>query len=236
MKISIVVPVWEFHGRGNEFLDDLLKSIVSQTHEDLEVIISDHSKDDCLLETIGKYSSDLDILHIMNCTCRGNSPANLNYGLKRASGEIVKIMFQDDFFYDNTALEKINKAFESEISWLVCGCNHFDDVGKVFYWRLKPVWDDNVLEGKNNLGSPSTIAARKIVFDTIHFDEKLVMLMDCEFLYHAKKIFGLPFVCEDMLITSRVHPDRISSRFMKNENAEKLLAEEIYYCKNKHGL
>lgn len=236
MKISIVVPTWEFHGRGIEFLEDLLKSTVSQTYDDYEVIISDHSEDDYLLETIGKYTSEIDILHIMNPKDRGNSPANLNYGIERACGEIVKIMFQDDLFCDNTALEKISKAFESDISWLVCGCNHLQDEFKKIYWRLIPTWGDKLLDGENTLGSPSTVAARRVLFDTIQFDEKLVMLMDCEFLYHAKKVFGLPYICDDMLVTSRVHSDRISSKYKQIENYQEFLAKEIVHCKQKHGI
>ena len=44
-KVSIAIPTWESHGRGQEFLDDLLGTIQIQTLKDIEVIVSDHSVD-----------------------------------------------------------------------------------------------------------------------------------------------------------------------------------------------
>ena len=34
-------------------------------------------------------------------------PANTNKAISMCSGDIIKVMFQDDFFYDDEALEKI---------------------------------------------------------------------------------------------------------------------------------
>ena len=41
MKVSIAVPTWEAHGRGAEFLDDLVRTVQIQTLTDWEIIVSD---------------------------------------------------------------------------------------------------------------------------------------------------------------------------------------------------
>ena len=43
MKMSIAVPTWESYGKGNEFLDDLFRTLEIQTFQDFEVVVSDHS-------------------------------------------------------------------------------------------------------------------------------------------------------------------------------------------------
>ena len=45
MKMSIAIPAYEYNGRGVLYLSDLFRSIKSQTLKDVEVIVSDHSKD-----------------------------------------------------------------------------------------------------------------------------------------------------------------------------------------------
>ena len=51
MKVSIAVPVFEYYGFGVEMLDDMFRTISQQTLKDVEVVISDHSVDTCLLYT-----------------------------------------------------------------------------------------------------------------------------------------------------------------------------------------
>jgi glycosyltransferase involved in cell wall biosynthesis len=106
-KISIAVPTWECYGKGAEFLDDLFRTIEMQTLKEFEVVISDHSADDYLLPKIKEFEDKFEIKYHKNENNRGNGPANMNNAISKCSGEIIKIMFQDDFFYDDE---------------IVCGC------------------------------------------------------------------------------------------------------------------
>ena len=106
-KVSIAIPTWESHGRSAEFLDDLLRTIEIQRFKDFEVVISDHSKNDDVYNKCSEFTDKFDIRYIRNSQKHGNSPANLNYAISWCKGEIIKIMFQDDFFYDDESLDKI---------------------------------------------------------------------------------------------------------------------------------
>ena len=59
MKMSIAVPTWESYGKGNEFLDDLFRTLEIQTFQDFEVVVSDHSKDDKLVDVIDEFQQNL---------------------------------------------------------------------------------------------------------------------------------------------------------------------------------
>ena len=236
MKISIAVPTWECNGRGAEFLDDLLRTIEIQTFEDYEVCISDHSMDNEVLNKVKEFENKLRIFYSKNTENRGNGPANTNKAIDMCSGEIIKIMFQDDFFYDDEALEKIHSEFEnSDKMWLVNGCNHTQTDGHSFYGEMYPRWNDKIIDGVNTISSPSVVAARSEIFDSVEFDEKLVMMMDCDFYVNCDNKFGSPIFLNDVLVSNRVHSNQISQQYQQSSYQEKM-SKEVNYCREKYGL
>ena len=230
MKISIAIPTWECHGRGSEFINDLLRTIQIQSYKDFEVCISDHSQDDEVLKEVKQFQDKFKIVYSKNEDDRGNGPANTNKAIEMCSGDIIKVMFQDDFFYDTESLEKIHSEFEqSDSMWLVNGCNHTKDDGYNFFWEMFPRWNDKILEGKNTISSPSVLSIKRECFDKVKFDKNLVMMMDCDYYYNLRENFGDPIILDDVLITNRIHQNQISSTYDNNN-----LELECDYCIAKH--
>jgi glycosyltransferase involved in cell wall biosynthesis len=228
MKVSICIPTWEQFGRGIEFLKNNLDKISKQTYKNFEVVVSDHSKDSEIEILCSEYKNHFEINYFKNQEKLGNGPANTNNAIKNSKGDIVKIIFQDDFFYDETALETIIKKFENGAKWVVNGCNHTHDDGKTFSNFMVPYWNSNIATGTNTISSPSVLSF--INNDPCLFDEDLVMLMDCEMYYQLYKRYGLPIVIPNILITNRMHPHQISSMYNKN------MWDEINHVKTKHKL
>ena len=235
MKLSIAIPAWESHGRSVELINDLHRTIEIQTFKDFEVCISDHSLNDEVMNEVKQFENKFKIVYGKNSDNYGNGPANTNKAISMCSGDIIKVMFQDDFFYDDEALEKIYGELESSDKfWLVNGSNHTNNDGNSFYWDLYPQWNADIINGRNTISSPSVLSAKREVFDQIEFDENLVMMMDCEFYFHAKKKFGDPIYYNDILVSNRVHSEQISSQYNESLNSEDKLKSEVRYCIGKH--
>lgn len=225
MRFSIVIPTWEQYGNGVKFLKQLLISIHEQTYDDFEIIISDHSIN-YEIRNLCDLFKHLNIRYIRNEKNRGNSPANLNNALKIANGEIIKIMFQDDFFINNNSLNLISNFFnENSCNWIVNGCCHTND-GINYERFMIPYWNDEILHGVNTISSPSVLSF--INDDILFFDENLIMLMDCDYYHSLYTRYGLPCVLPDYLIANRLHKHQISSLYNKNLN------DEINIVKNKN--
>jgi len=226
MKVSVCIPTWEQYGFGSIFLKQLLDTLDMQDYRNFEVVISDHSVNDDIKKLTKEYSKTLDISYIKNENNRGNSPSNTNNSIKHANGEIVKIMFQDDFFINNKSLSIIVKSFDSnEVMWVVNGCNHTND-GINFYNEMTPSWNDNIIFGQNTISSPSVLS---FINQNINFfDENLVMLMDCEYYYKLYLKHGEPKIIDEILVCNRMHQHQISSNYKKN------ISEEINYIKQKY--
>jgi hypothetical protein len=229
MKISICIPTWEQYGRGLEFLENNFEKISTQTYRDFNVIVSDHSKDNKIELLCNRYLSKFEIKYIKNNSNLGNGPYNTNNAISNADGDIIKILFQDDFFFQDNSLELILEEFKNEkCNWLVNGCNHTHDDGKNFTNFMVPHWNNNIPLGVNTISSPSVLSFRND--NPCLFDEELTMLMDCEMYYQLYIRYGLPKIISDCLITNRLHQHQISSLYDKDIN------KEINYVKLKHKI
>lgn len=233
MKLSIAVPTWECNGKGAEFLDDLLRTIDIQYFKNFEVVISDHSINDAVYNKVKEFDSKFLIKYIKNSNNRGSSPANLNNAIDNCSGDVIKIMFQDDFFYDDEALDKIYYTLiDSDKMWLLNGTNHTEDNGNSFYWELFPTFNDNLLRGVNTISSPSVLAFKKQ--SSLRFDSNLIYFMDIDYYYGMREKYGDPIFYNDVLVTNRFpHENSISSSIL---DKEKVIKKETEYCLNKYGV
>src|SRR3990167_4311681 len=122
-KVSICVP---FHWMENWpfFLERCLNSIEKQTFKDYEIILIKHS--------------------IM--------PITSNRVIESATGEIIKVLYMDDWLASPNYLEEISKAFENkDVEWLITAATTNEN----------PYWTDNIETGNNKLGSPSALAFRR---------------------------------------------------------------------------
>jgi glycosyltransferase involved in cell wall biosynthesis len=229
MKVSVCIPTWEQYGRGFEFLQKNLNSILDQTYKNYNVIVSDHSLNDDIKNLCNSYINYMEIIYVKNDNDLGNGPANTNNSIINADGDIIKIMFQDDFFYDKNALEIIVNEFKNDdCNWLVTGCNHTNDDGSTYYNQMIPYWNDNIVTGTNTISSPSVLSFRRNV--PCLFDTNLTMLMDCEMYWQLYVKYGLPAIIPNCLVTNRMHEHQISSTYNKN------IWDEINHVKLKHNI
>jgi len=202
MKISIVIPTYEYGGKGVEMLDRLIWSLSAQSFTNYEVIISDHSVNSDIMDyCLDEYT--VGVIYHRNKQNIGNSSANLNNAIRYATGEIIKPMFQDDWFYDNfNALSVIHNHFEHGAKWVVVGNNTFTDEKK-YHNDFIPSWNDDIVFGHNTLSSPSCMAYLRC---DEQWDERLVWLMDCEFYHRLYTKFGEPTIDPRILVTNYGHP------------------------------
>ena len=233
MKVSVAVPTFEYYGRGVEFLDDMFRTISIQTLKDVEVVISDHSIDDAIKDYCDLNEYNLDIKYYRNEEGRGNPGVNTNAAIDHCTGEIIKLFYQDDFFYDNEALEKMYNAMtNSSEKWLVCGAIHTIDDGKSFFNPMHPRWDEKMMlyPGYNFIGGASVLSIKQEV--KTRFDIDTVMLLDVDFYYHCMLEYGMPIFYGDLLIGNRARNPVTLKESITDEEIEK----EFQHCHKKYGI
>ena len=55
--ISIAIPAYGMSGLGAKFLTEMFDTIDNQTYRDVEVVVSDHSREHFILNVCDKYSN-----------------------------------------------------------------------------------------------------------------------------------------------------------------------------------
>jgi glycosyltransferase involved in cell wall biosynthesis len=206
MKVSIVVPAYEMKGNGAEFLGQLISSVIGQTYKNVEVVVSDDSKDGVIQELCRQASEYLKVIHVKH-ESQGRSSPNVNNAIDHASGDIIKVLFQDDFFVDKEAITKIVREHENGHRWVLAGYVHTND-GVSFYKHHIPSFHPEGYVGENLVGAPSCLS---FIRDEIRFDDKLAWLMDCEFYHRLYLKWGKPKIIPDPLSANRLWNGQVTN-------------------------
>jgi glycosyltransferase involved in cell wall biosynthesis len=220
LKISIVVPTYEAKGKGCFFLRRCLDSIVEQTYKSFEVVIADHSKDSAIKEMLTDYPQ-VDINHFFNDRGRGNSSINMNEGIKRATGDVIKVLHFDDYFANPTALQLMADLYQDpEVKWGAFTFNHLQG-GEL----IRPI-----IPGFHyTMGCPSTSFFLNDKNDPIYFDEELIIINDHDMHHRLREKYGEPSIITTLCVTIGLHDDQVSN-FQTSQAKE---AQEWEYFRNK---
>lgn len=213
-------------GSGVLYLNELMKSIIKQTYKNYEIVIADQSADDNILNYLKSNftGTGIKINYTKHNYKKGSSSANTNMAMKQARGDIIKIMFQDDMFCDNTCLEKIVNAYTTYNMplWGGVGFNHISTHNELFtgtkHKPQYPIYNEHILQGRNTFGCPSTLYFKN---DLNLFDENLIWLMDCDFLYNLHKKYGPPNIICEYLVSVRIWENSVSSAVRTDESITK---------------
>ncbi|STU71003.1 glycosyl transferase [Klebsiella pneumoniae] len=106
--VSVVIPVHD----AAEYISDTLSSILSQSLQDIEVIIIDDNSADDTLKLLQSFAANDSRIRLLNNSQNIGAGASRNMGLKIASGEYIIFLDDDDYadanmlkrMYDHAAL------------------------------------------------------------------------------------------------------------------------------------
>lgn len=184
-KISVVLPM---HWMENWafFLGRALASIEMQSFKDYEIIITKH----------------------------GKMAENSNAAMLAAKGELVKILYMDDYFAHDQALQNIVDNFTEKDTWLVTGCLHEEGDGAPKNPHF-PRYSEDIHTGNNCIGSPSVLTLRN--GSILLFDEKLSFMLDCDLYKRLHDTYGEPKILNQLDIVIGLHSGQVSQLMSNDE-------------------
>ena len=135
MKISIITVCFN----SAETIADTLKSIVNQTHEDIEQIVVDGGSNDSTLALVRDQA--LPGVIVISEPDKGIYDA-MNKGIAVATGDVIGFINSDDFYPSPGVLAVVASAFESSGADCCYGDLCYvqqEDVSKIVrFWRSSP--------------------------------------------------------------------------------------------------
>jgi glycosyltransferase involved in cell wall biosynthesis len=228
-KISICIPSYEANGRGVEFINKNIQSILSQTYKNMEIVISDHSKNDDIENYIKGLGLD-NIVYLRNTENIGFPAHNTNNAIKKSSGNYIKLMNLDDFIVGEDTLQLMVDLLLNEGKWVISGCIHYDYGNGSWTNPIIPRIEGDgrhLIRGINFVGCPSV----GLIPRDEYFDTEVLYMIDCELWYRMFIKYGYPGVLKDYRISVGIGDHTLTSQWALKQSD--LLYKDIEYCNKK---
>lgn len=225
---SIAIPAYGYNGKGRGFLEINFTILENQTFRDFEVVVADHSTDDTIKNLCDSWKSRLNIRYIRNDIGRGVISPNLNVALKNCKGKWIKMLFQDDFLYDDDSLDNTHNFIidNPNTIWLATSFKHTED-GINLYREICPRWNDKMHIGHNSMGCPSVITIKNE--NILLFNENMNWLMDCEYYKRMYDIYGEPSIMDVFTVVNRTSEYRLTNTIPYEQKMNEVEKMRVIY-------
>jgi glycosyltransferase involved in cell wall biosynthesis len=210
--VSIIIPVYN----SEKYLEECLDSVISQTYQNIEIIVIDDGSTDSSPDILKTYS---DIVHIISQKNRGLASA-LNLGINMMSGKWFKWFSPDDVMYPYTIETLVDTAKKYSDTIVYSNWEIIDEKGN----KLREFCESNynelsafeynirLLDGQqinvNTTLIPSSLFEKCNIRElddpvVIDYDFFLCSAMLCEIKFH---------LISKLLIKYRIHSNQLSHK------------------------
>ncbi len=250
-KVSVIIPTYN----RADFLSSCVNSVLKQTFEDYELIISDDASTDRTKQYVESIS-DPRVVYVCNKTNRGVA-ATRNSALKISRGDYIAFLDDDDEWLPEKLsfqVEKIEKS-PSDIGGIYTGVSYLDlELGEITSVS-DPHIRGNILNEilPENFLVTSSLLLRKSCFEKAGlFDERFQFGEDFDMWIRIASYYKFDFIKEP-LVKYAIHESKITLNYQKVISGLELLLSKhkglfslnkkafsdytlglgIFYCYNK---
>jgi glycosyltransferase involved in cell wall biosynthesis len=211
--ISICIPAY----KHIDYLERLLNSISTQTFKDFEVVITDDSPDESVGILLKKYTSLFKIHYHKNMSALG-TPENWNESIRKANGDWIKLMHNDDWFATEEALQTFYDAirqnpftdfFFSAFQNIEAYSGKKKSVRMSFADKLFFKSNPYHLLKKVYIGNPSCTIVRKNL--NIWYDKRYKFIVDFDYYIRVIQQTKMPVYIDKVLLNIGFHDEQVTT-------------------------
>ena len=206
--VSVIIPTYN---RAN-LVAKAIKSVLSQTYQDFEIIVIDDGSTDNTEEIIRSFK-DKRVKYIKKYKENKGSSVARNIGIKVARGKYIALLDSDDEWLPEK-LDKQIKVLQSEspeVGVVYSNLCYIDENGKSMNKLRNPKKEGYIYEdlfGKNCVGTPSTVLIRKECFHQVGlFDDLLNAMEDWDMWIRIAKYYRFALI-KVPLVKYRLHSNQ----------------------------
>lgn len=244
-KPMFFVVVCTYDTRRISDLDDCVRSLLSESYKDLEVIVVvDHNKE--LFDILSRKYSDMQSVRvILNDSSQKGQAACMNYGVLQSRGEIVCFIDDDAIADENWLLELLRVYNDKEVYgvggnilplWL---CEKPDFLPEEAFWLIgstMSLYPQELIEVRNvwssNVSFSREVFKRVGMFSPF-FGEKgsrLFQAEDADFGVRCSTILGKGILFNpSAIVHHKIYPDRVRMRNLMVRAFEQGVAKSLIF-------
>jgi len=218
--VSVVIPSY----KRPHMLGRALKSVLSQTYDNLEIIVvNDDPETD--LDRITVLD---DRIKLINHEKNRGAPAARNTGIKNSTGEYIAFLDDDDEWLPEKIEKQVKKFEELDSNYGIVYC----------WWKIikKEKTIEKTPEKKGDIypdslqSCPATTSAtmlRKEVFDNVGpFNTELQSHQEWDMWFRTSKKYKFSYIPEILMLQHRTHLDRISANINRHVETWDIIMEK----------
>ena len=206
--ITVLMPTHN----GERYIRTAIDSVLAQTFSDFELLIINDGSTDSTPDIIRSYNDDR--IRVIDNECNIGITKSLNKGLKKARGEYIARLDDDDMALPER-LEKQRKFLNKnkDIALVGSWAEYIDQNGKFMRMRKTPT-DSRVIRYElifgNNFYHSALMFRKSAILDIGGYDESFKHAQDYELLSRLRDTHKLANIPE-ALIRYRINPKSIVS-------------------------
>ena len=224
--VSIIIPAYNAEG----FIGDTVKSVLTQSYPNMELIIVNDGSTDSTAEVVKKISDDR--IKLINRSNNGVSSSR-NYGLEVSKGDYVVFFDADDimpidFIKSRLVFLVENPFFNFVTSWVQKIDEHGSAVEGLMKSACNDLQNEILLYHSDIITCPSGYLFRKVdlINNNLKFDVNLSSAADRYFLLQIDKVLKGHFLLDTNICLNY----RIRTESMSNKLNENLIHDnELFY-------
>jgi glycosyltransferase involved in cell wall biosynthesis len=219
---SICIPVY----KNVDYLRRLLDSVLAQSFTDYEIIITDDSPDESIGDWLKENYAGRTIQYHRHAQPMG-TPENWNQSMRKAKGEWIKLMHDDDWLASTNALQVFHDAVSTNAGckfFFSAYCNVYENTG-----RLEPVRMDAIdkmmfqmnplhLFRKVYVGNPSCVLLHRSIEEW--YDSQFKFVVDFEYYIRLIRQGYRWTYIDEVLINVGFHAEQVTQYTKYNPSVQ----------------
>jgi len=214
--VTIVTPIYN----GEKYIAETIKSVITQTYQNWEMLIVDDCSTDDSIEIVQRYEAKDERIKLIRLNSNFGGPARpRNIGLENAKGEYVAFLDADDVWLPNKLEEQLGFIEHEDVDFVHSLANIIDGNSKyVGFFNNQRIFNKlkyfmshkNILYYTNYINTNSVLMKQSINY-RFSEDKNLVALEDWYFWLEVSQNHKIKLL-DKVLLNYRVHTNSISNR------------------------
>ena len=221
--VSIIIPVYN----AEKFLEECISSALSQTYPEIEIIVINDGSTDSSSLILERFRDKIKIITKQ----QGGVASARNAGIKKAHGEWIKLLDNDDVLYPTAISDLMNEAAltDNNLKIFYGNVDYIDAQGKIIGDLHEPNYNTlndfelNTILLDHNYGIPSTWMMHTSVIQQCGLFDEITEHDDYEYHLRACILHHCRFhLVQKKLIKYRIHDQQFTWQVMrkyKNQDA-----------------
>lgn len=218
-RVSVVMPAYN----DEKYVEEAVQSVLRQTYQDFELVITDNGSIDATYLAIKKFTSDSRVKLLRLPRNQGHC-GGMNNSIRNAKGEFISLLNSDDAFLPDKLEKQVQFLDKNpDIGAVFSYAEIFDKDGNPFSGETaykgifdRPnqtsrfAWLRNFFLNDNCLCHPSALIRKECQEDIGFFNEKFALLLDFDFWIRLCLKYEF-YILPEKLVKFRVHDNQGSA-------------------------